>query len=80
MIYGAWFDFIIKTIFMRKEILEVVNPAPLGLLGQAPFVLTLLHGAPGLCDTIDSGPPGSAVPGILQARTLEWVAIAFSNT
>ena len=32
-----------------------------------------------LCDPIDSGPPGSAVPGILQARTLEWVAISFSN-
>ena len=31
-----------------------------------------------LCDTIDGSPPGSAVPGILQARTLEWVAIAFS--
>ena len=32
-----------------------------------------------LCDPIDSSPPGSAVPGILQARTLEWVAISFSN-
>ena len=32
-----------------------------------------------LCDPIDDGPPGSPVPGILQARTLEWVAIAFSS-
>ena len=32
-----------------------------------------------LCDTIDSSPPGSPVPGILQARTLEWVAISFSS-
>ena len=32
-----------------------------------------------LCDPIDSSPPDSAVPGILQARTLEWVAISFSN-
>ena len=32
-----------------------------------------------LCNSIDSSPPGSAVPGILQARTLEWVAISFSN-
>ena len=32
-----------------------------------------------MCDSIDSSPPGSAVPGILQARTLEWVAISFSN-
>ena len=33
----------------------------------------------GLCDTLDGSPPGSPVPGILQARTLEWVAISFSN-
>ena len=32
-----------------------------------------------LCDLIDSSPPGSPIPGILQARTLEWVAISFSN-
>ena len=32
-----------------------------------------------LCDPIDGSPPGSLVPGILQAKTLEWVAIAFSN-
>ena len=32
-----------------------------------------------LCDPIDGNPPGSPVPGILQARTLEWVAISFSN-
>ena len=34
---------------------------------------------PTLCDLIDGSPPGSPVPGILQARTLEWVAISFSN-
>ena len=38
----------------------------------------LLQPCPTLCDPIDSSPPGSAVPGILQARTLEWVAISFS--
>ena len=32
-----------------------------------------------LCNTIDGSPPGSPIPGILQARTLEWVAISFSN-
>ena len=32
-----------------------------------------------ICDPIDSSPPGSSVPGILQARILEWVAISFSN-
>ena len=34
---------------------------------------------PTLCDPIDDSPPGSPIPGILQARTLEWVAISFSN-
>ena len=39
-----------------------------------------LQSCPTLCDPIDSSPPGSPVPGILQARILEWVAISFSNT
>ena len=38
-----------------------------------------LQSCPTLCDPIDSSLPGSPVPGILQARTLEWVAISFSN-
>ena len=38
-----------------------------------------LQSCPTLCDPIDSSPPGSPVPGILQARILEWVAISFSN-
>ena len=38
-----------------------------------------LHSCQTLCDPIDGSPPGSPVPGILQARTLEWVAISFSN-
>ena len=38
-----------------------------------------LQSCPTLCDPIDSSPPGSAIPGILQARILEWVAIFFSN-
>ena len=38
-----------------------------------------LQSCPTLCDPIDGSPPGSPIPGILQARTLEWVAIAFSN-
>ena len=39
----------------------------------------LLQSCPTLCDPIDGSPPGSSVPGILQARTLEWVAISFSS-
>ena len=38
-----------------------------------------LQSCPTLCDLIDGSPPGFPVPGILQARTLEWVAISFSN-
>ena len=58
-----------------------------GCPGSTGSILELLAGAaaeslqscPTLCDPIDGSPPGSAVPGILQARTLEWVAISFSN-
>ena len=38
-----------------------------------------LQSCPTLCDPMDGNPPGSPVPGILQARTLEWVAISFSS-
>ena len=44
------------------------------------LLLLLQHqSCPTLCDPIDGSTPGSPVPGILQARTLEWVAISFSN-
>ena len=45
----------------------------------AAAVAKSLQSCPTLCDPRDSSPPGSPVPGILQARTLEWVAISFSN-
>ena len=50
-----------------------------GILYTATAAAKLLQSCPTLCDPIDGSPPGSPVPGILQARTLEWVAIAFSN-
>ena len=40
---------------------------------------SVARSCPTLCDPIEGSPPGSPIPGILQARTLEWVAIAFSN-
>ena len=49
------------------------------LFPQAAAAAKLLQLCPILCDLIDGSPPGSPVPGILQARTLEWVAISFSN-
>ena len=49
------------------------------MIVSADAAAKLLQSRPTLCDPIDGSPPGSSVPGILQARTLEWVAIAFSN-
>ena len=49
------------------------------LSGHAAAAAKLLQSCPTLCDPIDGSPPGSPFPGILQARTLEWVAISFSN-
>ena len=60
----------------------------LNSLSQLPSVLlpptaaaaaASLQSCPTLCDPIDGSPPGSPVPGILQARTLDWVATSFSN-
>ena len=48
-------------------------------MGQAAAAAKSLQSCPTLCNPIDGSPPGSAIPGTLQARTLEWVAICFSN-
>ena len=47
--------------------------------GTAAAAAKSLQSCPTLCDPIDGSPPGSTVPGILQARTLEWVAISSSH-
>ena len=43
------------------------------------YAAKLLQSCPTLCNPIDGSPPGSPIPGIFQARTLEWVAVSFSN-
>ena len=48
-------------------------------IAAAAAAAKLLQSCPTLCDPIDSSAPGSPIPGVLQARTLEWVAISFSN-
>ena len=62
---------------------EIKRRLHLGRKGMTNLAATAaaksLQSCPTLCDPIDSSPPGSAVPGILQARTPEWVAISFSN-
>ena len=52
---------------------------PTFLQAAAAAAAKSIQSCPTLCDPIDGSPPGSPVPGILQARTLEWVAISFSN-
>ena len=54
----------------------VVNSALLLLLSCSAAAAKSLQSCPTLCDPTDDSPPGSPVPGILQARTMEWVAIS----
>jgi len=56
-----------------------VLPGVQGYFKPAAAAAKSLQSGPTLCDPIDGSPPGSPIPGILQARTLEWVAISFSN-
>ena len=51
----------------------------ISIQSHAAAAAKLLQSCLTLCDPIDGSPPGFPVPGILQARTLEWVAISFSN-
>jgi len=58
--------------------IDIINKI-LTLYTAAAATAKSLQSCPTLCDPIDSSPPGSPVPEILQARILEWVAISFSN-
>ena len=69
---------------LLKNILEIKYVAECCTHQSGHFVLFAataksLQPCPTLCDPIDSSPPGSAIPRILQAKTLEWVAISFSS-
>ena len=67
-----------KTVaFTRQTFVDKVISVLFNMLSAA--AARSLQSCPTLCDPIDGSPPGSPVPGILQARTLEWVAISFSN-
>ena len=65
----------LSFLFLHLQLLYPLYPPSLESFSNAKS----LHLCPTLCDQIDCSPPGSPVPGILQARTLEWVAISFSN-
>ena len=64
--------------FSRQEYWSGV-PLPSLKVAAAAAAAKSLQSCPTLCDPRDGSPPSSPVPGILQARTLEWVAISFSN-
>ena len=74
-------DSITDSMDMNYEFEQI--PGNSGVQGKgaccSPAAAQSLQSCPTLCDPIDGSPPGSAIPGILQARTLEWVAISFSN-
>ena len=70
--------------FLKVEtlVLYLYSPLPDTLSGTSAAAATAaksLQSCLTLCDPIDGSPPGSAVPGILQPRTLEWVAVSLSN-
>ena len=63
----------ILSIALEEELKELYH------IMAAAAAAKSLQSCPTLCESIDGSPPGSPVPGILQAGTLEWVAISFSN-
>ena len=64
---------------MHTQIWYFCSYATTAAIAAAAAAAKSLQSCPTLCDPIDDSPPGSAVPGILQARTLEWVAISSSS-
>ena len=69
-----------STVNLKVKVYFISLLTPIFLKASAAAASKLLQSCPTLCDAIDGSPPGSPVPGILQARTLEWVAISFSNS
>ena len=73
--FGFPFTFSLHSIFLSIHRIEAISKLILAATAAAKSLQSCLT----LCDPIDGSPRGSPVPGILQARTLEWVAISFSN-
>ena len=78
---GSHQKYLKKWVYGIKKIMQyaVKNKIFKKETAAAAAAAKSLQSCPTLCDPIDGSPPGSPIPGILQARTLEWVAISFSN-
>ena len=74
----SWF-FMSWAYVAESRLTFTMRSVPVWMINFAAAAAKSLQSCLTLCDPIDGGPPGSPIPGILQARTLEWVAISFSN-
>ena len=74
-----WFLISLLTFYLVALLSRILCICQVFCNMTAAAAAKSLQSCPTLCDPIDSSPPGSPVPGIPQARTLEWVAISFSN-
>ena len=79
LIYGIWIEYSEVFCPSSSRIVPKLNATLFPPPPAAAAAAKSLQSCSTLCDSIDSSPPGSAAPGIPQARTLEWVAISFSN-
>ena len=69
-----------RKIWLQKfDSINIQRGAATTSCNSTAAAARLLQSCPTLCDPRDGSPPGSPIPGILQARALEWVAISFSN-
>ena len=79
-ILGSLFNMVLREEYRKLQWIFFLYFLEHPILHKGLYAAAkLLQSCRTLCDPIDGSPPGSAVPGILQARTLEWVAISFSN-
>ena len=71
----------LPTMYKARKASGIIQSQSEGLCtsGPAAAAAKSLQSCQTLCDPIDGSPPGSLIPGILQGRTMEWVAISFSS-